>query len=40
MKNRKTYHTCVAVIAVLLSAVLPVQSAVGVDRTGLSDDRS
>ena len=31
MKNRKTYHTCVAVMAVLLIAVLPVRSAVGAE---------
>ena len=36
----KTYHTIVAVIVVLLSADFPVQKAVGVDRTGLSDDSS
>jgi polar amino acid transport system substrate-binding protein len=32
MKHRKTYHTCVAAIAVLLIAVLPVQSAIGANR--------
>jgi polar amino acid transport system substrate-binding protein len=32
MKDWKTDHTCVAVIAVLLIAILPVQSAVGADR--------
>ena len=37
MKHRKTYHTCVAVIAVLLIAILPVQSAVGADRIVTGD---
>jgi len=37
MKNRKTYHTCVVVIAVLLSAVLSVQSAAGADRIVTGD---
>ena len=37
MKNRKTYHTCVAMIAVLLIAILPVQSAVGADRIVTGD---
>ena len=32
MKNRQTYHTCVVVVAALLSAVLSVQSAAGADR--------
>lgn len=37
MKNRKTCHTCVAVIAVLLIAVIPVRSAVGADRIVTGD---
>ena len=32
MKNRKTYHTCVAVIAVWLVAILPVPSGAAADR--------
>ena len=37
MKNRKTYHTCVVVIAVLLSAVLAVQGATGADSIATGD---
>jgi ABC-type amino acid transport substrate-binding protein len=37
MKNWKTYHTCVAVIAVLLIAVLPIQNAVGAERIVTGD---
>jgi len=37
MKNRKTYHTCVAVIAVWLIAILPVLSAAAADRIVAGD---
>ena len=37
MKNRKTYHTCVVVIAVLLSALLSVQSDAGADSIATGD---
>ena len=37
MKNRTTYHTCVAVIAVWLIAMLPVPSAAAADRIVTGD---